>query len=105
MVISEEFKTAFVTFYNNTDIDQETRARRLLRLDMIHTDTETLSDNLVSWTVTSLDSYGATIRLTFRDPLKVSLGKEPDMMLVFADLSGLIDTVGISLSSFEFLQR
>ena len=50
----------------------------LFTVQMMETDSEKLSNNLVSWTLTSLTATEVKLTLEFVEPLKVSQGDELD---------------------------
>ncbi len=69
------------------------------------TETETFSNNLVSWKVNSVTSTKIVIDLKFVHPLKVSQSFAPDMLLVFMNLGNLTDVNGQKLPDFDFKKR
>ena len=61
-------------------------AKSIFNVEMMETDSETVSENLTGWRITSLTSREVKIALTFENPLEVSQGDERDALLVFANL-------------------
>ena len=62
------------------------KAESLFTVKMMETDSETVSENLTGWRITSLTPREVKLALTFANPLEVSQGDERDSLLVFADL-------------------
>ena len=58
---------------------------------MMDTETETVSDNLTDWKITSLTPRDMRIALTFAKPLEVSHGDEFDNLVIFAGLGDYSD--------------
>ena len=72
---------------------------------MMDTDTETVSENLTNWKITSLTRKEMRIALTFAKPLSVSSGDEKDTLVVFSGLGAYADRLGYNFPEFQFLQR
>ena len=62
------------------------KAESLFTVKMMETDSETVSENLTGWRITSLTPREVKLALRFANPLEVSQGDERDSLLVFADL-------------------
>ena len=60
-------------------------------------DIEEINANLQSWKVISYDSRSIEVALKFVEPLKVSSGENPDMLLVQIGLSNIPDKNGQTL--------
>ncbi len=74
----------------------------LIEVLMLDPETDKISDNLVSWTVSSLDSSSMVIDLGFKRPLHVSQGDIPDQLLVEIRFSRYKDIYGGSLPDNVF---
>ena len=77
----------------------------MIKIEMMETDTETLSDNLLSWSIRSISNTDIEIQLKFAKPIDVSQGSEKDMLLVYLNFGGFRDKQGLSMPEFEFLQK
>ena len=57
-----------------------------LDLLMLSGDAEKVDENLVSWKIKDVTSTSITVDLEFKDPLAVSQGDVPDILIVQAGL-------------------
>ena len=84
----------------NDDLGEAIPAESLLTVQMMSSETEVISENLISWRVSSLMSREIKIGLTFAKPLDVSQGDEHDILSVYAGLGAFKDNDDINLPSF-----
>jgi len=61
---------------------EKTNREDLLEVMMLDTETEGISDNLLGWTVSSLDGTSMVIDLQIAKPISVSQGEIPDLLLI-----------------------
>ena len=73
------------------ETEARTLAESLFNVQMLDTETETVSDNLIDWKITSLTPREMRIALTFAKPLEVSHGDEVDSLVIFAGLGDYTD--------------
>ena len=64
---------------------------------MFDPETDRISDNLASWTISSFDSSSMVIDLEFVRPLLVSQGDKQDQLLIEMKFSSFKDVNGASL--------
>ena len=80
---------------------QEKSNNSLLTLKMINYQSETFDDNLVDWTVSEVNSRQITVQLNFTQPLMVSQGDKPDLILVLVNFSNFTDSYLQNLPEFQ----
>ena len=86
---------------NKRFMAQEKTGSSLLILKMISFSTETIDENLFGWTVTDVSSRGITVRLNFTNPLQVSQGEKPDLILILVNFSNYTDVDRQNLPEFS----
>ena len=69
---------------------------------MLSSETETISDNLVGWAVSSVNSKEILVDLDFAEPLQVSQGDTQDLLLVYTEFGNFTDFNGVRLPDFDF---
>ena len=69
------------------------------------TDEEVLSENLVSWNITSISGTGLEAQLSFNQPINVSQGYEYDMLLIFLNFSEFKGRDGTPIADFQYLKK
>ena len=72
---------------------------------MISTETESLSNNLAGWKVSSVTSTEMVIDLEFARPLHVSQSFAPDMLLIYMNFSNMTDVNGVPLPDLDFKKK
>ena len=72
---------------------------------MMFLDNETMSQNFKDWQVVTVTSTKISIDLNFRDPIGVSHGYQPDMLLAHMNFGNIIDTDGLGLPAYDFIHR
>lgn len=60
--------------------------KRFLDLHVISLEAERVDENLADWKVVKVDTWWIEIELTFKDPLLISSGFEPDILIVDVNL-------------------
>ena len=66
----------------------------LLFLKIISYETQNVTQNLIDWKVTEVKPRSMKIKLELREPLLISKGEEPDILLIQMNFGWLYDTDG-----------